>query len=93
MEPVKRMSLYSQKESLAFKSSFVIDNLSDLLGKVLTIVDASTSGVQNKAMKDLIREKFNLKQDWFDEVAHTQLSKESYGDFGFPYEGEVVEIK
>lgn len=37
----------------------IADELSDLLGKVLTVVDASiTDKVQCKAMKDLIRERF-----------------------------------
>jgi hypothetical protein len=61
---------YDPNGKNAFKLSFVTDNLNDLLGKLLTIVDASVIDErQNKSMKDLIREKVNLKQDWFGECA------------------------
>jgi hypothetical protein len=39
-----------------------------LMGEVLTIIDASSSGQQNKAIKDLIKQKFNFHRwevwDW-----------------------------
>lgn len=53
----------------AFKIGFVSDNLSHLLGEVLTVLDASTQGDQNKAMKDLVRRAFADKQSWFRELS------------------------
>lgn len=53
----------------AFKMEFVNTNLSNLLGEVLTVIDASTQGEQNKAMKDLIRRSFSDKQNWFYELS------------------------
>ena len=53
----------------AFKVHFVADNLSHLMGEILTVVDASTEGEKNKAMKDLIKRAFAEKQSWFSELA------------------------
>lgn len=63
----------------AFKLSIVGDNLSHLMGKVLTVVDASTTGEQNKAMKDLIRQAFDEKHGWFAELAWKEQEKEGEG--------------
>ena len=57
----------------AFKLGFVSDNLSHLLGEVLTVIDASLEGDKNKAVKDLIRSKFSSKQNWFSEVAFKDI--------------------
>lgn len=59
----KYSSLMGHKYALSVQ--LVGDNVSHLLGKVLTIVDASTEGEKNKAMKDLIRQVFEEKQGWF----------------------------
>lgn len=59
----------------AFKLSFVNDNLSHLLGRVLTVVDASIVGEQNKAIKDLLRREFSNKQSWFCELAWKEVEK------------------
>lgn len=53
----------------AFKLELVNENLSHLMGEVLTVIDASIEGERNKAMKDLIRRAFTDKQSWFGELA------------------------
>lgn len=85
--------LPENKEVLAFRYDFVQDNLNNLLGQVLTVVDASVDGEKNKAVKDLIREKFHSKMGWFGEVAHSPKDEKSHGKYGYPFEGMVVEIK
>ena len=49
----------------AFKYHFIGENLSFLMGQILTIIDASVIGEQNKAVKDLIRGKFSETQTYF----------------------------
>lgn len=56
----------------AFKSSFIVEELSNLMGQVLTVVDASTSGEQNIAIKSLIKEKFSNKQNLFTDLQYKQ---------------------
>lgn len=63
----------------AFKLDFVRENISHLLGEILTVIDASLEGEKNKAVKDLIKDKFSKKQDWFSECAFKQLPKENEG--------------
>lgn len=63
----------------AFKLSLVNDELSHLMGEVLTVVDASTVGDQNKAMKDLIRTSITKKQAWFVELAWKEQEAEGEG--------------
>lgn len=53
--------------------------LSKLLGDVLTIIDASTDGDKNKAIKDLIKEKFSKKQDVFWDLHFVEKEKEGCG--------------
>ncbi len=48
----------------ALKQELVTENLSSLLGEILTIIDASTEGDKNKAIKDLMRQTFSKKMDW-----------------------------
>jgi hypothetical protein len=45
---------------------YVIDTqLNHLMGKILTIIDSAIIDKnQNKAIKDLVRDKFNKKRDW-----------------------------
>jgi len=68
---------YSPNGKNAFKLSFVSDNLSHLLGEILTVIDASLEGDKNKAVKDLIREKVGKKQDWFCEAAWKDIPQGS----------------
>lgn len=57
----------------AFKLRLVSDCLNDLMGKVLTVIDASVEGEKNKAMKDIIRNEFYSKHGWFAELAWKEL--------------------
>lgn len=54
----------------ALKLFLISDNISHLQGEILTIVDACTEGDKNKAMKDLIKDKFNSKLDWICQLAY-----------------------
>jgi len=63
----------------AFKLSLVGGELSHLLGEVLTIIDAATEGEKNKALKDLIKRSFNVKQVWFADLAWKQEESENEG--------------
>lgn len=56
----------------AFKLSLVNENLDNLLGEVLTIIDASIDGDKNKPIKDLIKSQFHRKQDQFCDFAWTE---------------------
>jgi len=62
-------SNYTPDGKNLFKLSFIIDNISHLLGQTLTVIDASLEGEKREAVKDLIKERFSKKQDWFCEVA------------------------
>lgn len=42
--------------------------LSYLLGEVLTIIDASIDGDKNKAVKDLIKNRFSTRQNYLIEI-------------------------
>lgn len=62
----------------ALSHSFLMDSFRKLMGRTLTIIDASTTGTQNKAMKDLIRatfsEEMGFAADWaFDQVEIQKL--------------------
>lgn len=63
----------------AFKSCFVGEEISHLLGEVLTIIDASTEGDKNKAIKNLIKNVFNKKQEWISSLAWKELEEEKDG--------------
>lgn len=49
----------------AFTLGIVEDQLNHLMGQILTVIDASTDGDKNKAIKDLVKEKFSIKHDLF----------------------------
>lgn len=66
----------------AFKLGFIQDNLSHLLGEILTVIDASLDGDKNKAVKDLLRDKFSHKQNWFSECAWKDLPQGDAREFG-----------
>lgn len=63
----------------AFKLNLVSGNLSHLLGEVLTVIDAATEGDKNKAIKDLIKDKFSKKHEWFGELAWKEIESENKG--------------
>ena len=82
------------KETLAFRLSFIDDNLRNLTGKILTIIDASIIDEKhNKAVKDIIKEVIGEKIRWIQEVAYTQKNVGVYGKSGYPFNGDVIEIK
>jgi len=62
----------------ALKTPFVINEISNLLGQILTIVDASTEGEKNIAMKSLIKERFGIKQDYLNDFAYKQIEDSSH---------------
>lgn len=53
----------------AIKFGFINQNLSHLLGQILTVIDATMEGEKRDATKSLIRDYFSKKQDWFSELA------------------------
>lgn len=63
----------------AFKLGLVSENLDGLMGEILTIIDASTEGIKNKALKDLIKQRFYNKHGWFAELAWKELEPEGQG--------------
>lgn len=77
--PLGIPDVYNNGDYCAFKSYFVTEELSNLLGQVLTVIDASTTGEQNQAMKSLIKEKFSSKQNLFSELAFKQVESEGEG--------------
>ena len=62
-------------------TSAVNAQLSYLLGEVLTIIDASIDGIKNKAVKDLIKDKFSKRQNYLIEIT---------SDNGGPIGGIVI---
>jgi hypothetical protein len=69
----------TQDGNNAFKLHLVSDNLSHLMGEILTIVDASIEGDKNKAVKDLIKSKFSEKHVWFADLAWKELEEDGCG--------------
>lgn len=59
----------------AFTLDLVSENLRHLIGEVLTVIDASTEGEKNKAIKDLIKDKFEKKFSWFSELSWKELDR------------------
>lgn len=60
----------------AVKLSLIRNNLSYLMGEVLTVIDASVEGDKNKAMKDLVKDKFRDKQIYFYDLAFNKVIRE-----------------
>jgi hypothetical protein len=55
----------------------VLAQISFLLGDILTIIDASISGEQqNKAIKDIIKQKFSTRQDWITKLSYNELDNQ-----------------
>jgi hypothetical protein len=59
---------------------FLMDTMRKLMGKTLTIIDASVSGPQNKAMKDLVRGTFSDEMGFAAEWAFDQKNIEDLED-------------
>lgn len=51
-----------EKNTMHFE--FVRDNLKELEGRMLTIVEATVEKDRQKATKDIIRDAFTAKYDW-----------------------------
>jgi len=55
--------------------------ISFLMGKVLTIIDASLpEGKQNKCVKDLIKDAFSSKLDWIYQLCGLPETNDTIGD-------------
>lgn len=63
----------------AFKLWIINENISYLLGQVLTIIDASTEGEKNIALKSIIKDKFSSRQDFLTELAWKEQEPEGMG--------------
>jgi len=83
-----------EKDTLALRYSFVDVQLRSLLGRVLTLVDASYSDeIQKNATKDIIKDIFSKTHSWIEEVCYTDLSnKKVYGNWGRPFPEDTVII-
>lgn len=44
-----------------------------LQGKVLTVIDASVTGTQNKAIKDLVKRAFSEQLTWIAQLCYPEL--------------------
>lgn len=61
---------FIDEKANTFKPSAINQELSSLLGEILTIVDATlVDVVQNKAVKDIIKSRFSDKQNWINELS------------------------
>lgn len=78
-EATSMSSISTPEGKNAFKLGLVSENLSDLMGKILTIIDASTEGAKNKALKDIIKQEFYNKQGWFSELAWKEVELDGEG--------------
>lgn len=76
----------------ALKLGLVSGNVSDLMGKVLTIIDASLEGEKKESVKSLIRDAFYRKQDWFAELAYWVTPKEQEDTIKNDWEDGLVSI-
>lgn len=57
----------------ALSHSFLLDSFRKLMGRTLTIIDASTSDKQqNKAMKDLVRTMFSGEMEFASDIGYDQ---------------------
>lgn len=56
----------------------VISQCNFLHGKILTIIDASFTGTQNKAVKDLVRKSFREQMDWMAELSDPYSRNRSF---------------
>jgi len=80
----------------ALTHSFLMDTLRKVMGKTLTIVDASVMDkTQNKAMKDLLRGVFSDEMEFsaemaFDQDIQTKLANESFEALSEKEQEEVL---
>jgi len=72
--PVELKDYKSVEGEKALSHSFVMDILRKVMGKTLTIIDASIlDKQQNKAIKDLIREVMSEQMDFCADMAFDQM--------------------
>ena len=65
---------------VAVPYGYILEMNKSLLGQVLTIVDASISDkIQNKALKDIIKDKFHLSFDKSYKDTHTSDQIDNFG--------------
>lgn len=64
-------NLVGKTEKLDYQS--VESQVKFLQGKVLTIIDASITGTQNKAIKDLINRAFSEQLTWIVQLCYPEL--------------------
>jgi len=57
-----------QKNELDFL--FVRDNIKELEGRMLTLIEAVVEKDRQKATKDIVRDQFSAKYNWLWEYAH-----------------------
>lgn len=74
----------------AIRVGAIDENLNNLRGRVLTVIDASISDIdQKKAIKDLIHSEFDKKISWIYEMGHADVTQKeidkeyqlSHGDY------------
>jgi len=67
---------WDKRESTAFEYSYLVSELKNLLGQVLTLMDATlTDERQLKAVKDIIREQFATKMSDLWEVSEPNFEE------------------
>ncbi len=72
-QPVALESYKATAGEKALSHSFLMDSFRKLIGRTLTIIDASIADKQqNKAIKDLIRALFNEEMSFSSEMAYDQ---------------------
>ncbi len=69
----------------AFKVNYVTQNLSYLMGEILTLVDASIEGDKNKAIKDIIKKTFSNTQNKFWDLALKEIKETDIRHSEQPY--------
>jgi hypothetical protein len=72
-EPKKLCDYEAMEGEKAFSHSFISDTMRKLIGRTLTIIDASIlDRQQNKAMKDLVRNAFSDEMEFSSKIGYDQ---------------------
>jgi hypothetical protein len=75
---------------IALLYPFVYENIQNLEGKILTIIDAThTDPEQRKCLKDLVRNEFGRKVEWLHKVATARVPANENRSWG----NQVFHIK
>lgn len=61
---MRKLEMNQDDGERVFRFDLVSRHLRWLQGEVLTVIDAAIDGEKNKAIKDLIKDKFSSKIDW-----------------------------